>query len=273
MVDIPFSIANVIIPKGGPKTVPVNIDFTGIDTHEVDLSQLVEQSRIEYVQCVFVDNSDNPNDLEMQMDLTGQRIIAPSGSQGYYSILQPNPPKLTFTTTAGAFNVHLQFLNVPVQPCVWGGAAGGTVGGLTDAQLRATPVDVLGPLTDTELRATPVDVDTGLVQGLTDTQLRATPVPVTEAANGGAYTDHSIANLSGASENLMNANANRKFLFIHNPAGNNMGVNLIGGAAAIGTAGTVTLPPGGIILLDKYVTTSAIKIIGTLNDDVTAYEL
>lgn len=34
-------------------------------------------------------------------------------------------------------------------------------------------------LTDAELRATPVEVDTGLVQGLTDTELRATPVAVT----------------------------------------------------------------------------------------------
>lgn len=37
----------------------------------------------------------------------------------------------------------------------------------------------VSPLTDAELRATPVDVDTGLTQPLTDTQLRATPVSVT----------------------------------------------------------------------------------------------
>lgn len=49
------------------------------------------------------------------------------------------------------------------------------VGPLTDAELRATPVDVLGPLTDAELRATPVDV----LGPLTDAELRASPVPVT----------------------------------------------------------------------------------------------
>lgn len=51
----------------------------------------------------------------------------------------------------------------------------GVVGPLTDAELRATPVDVLGPLTDAELRATPVDV----LGPLTDAELRASPVPVT----------------------------------------------------------------------------------------------
>lgn len=62
--------------------------------------------------------------------------------------------------------------------------------GLTDTQLRATPVPVsgtvtaTGPLTDTQLRATPVPVsgtvtaNTGLSQPLTDAQLRAVPVPV-----------------------------------------------------------------------------------------------
>jgi hypothetical protein len=95
----------------------------------------------------------------------------------------------------------------------WGPVPGGVNGGLTDAQLRATPVPVsgtvtaTGPLTDTQLRATPVPVsgtvtatgpltDTQLratavpVSGpLTDTQLRATPVPVSGAVSTGGLTD------------------------------------------------------------------------------------
>lgn len=46
--------------------------------------------------------------------------------------------------------------------------------GLTDDELRASPVPVSGPLTDTELRASSVPV----VGPLTDTELRATPVPI-----------------------------------------------------------------------------------------------
>lgn len=77
-----------------------------------------------------------------------------------------------------------------------GGGGGGTTGGLTNTELRATPVPVsisgnvtvANPtaqgLTDAQLRAVPVPVS-GTVTvsnptavGLTDTQLRATPVPV-----------------------------------------------------------------------------------------------
>lgn len=69
--------------------------------------------------------------------------------------------------------------------------SGGQTDALTDAELRASPIDVdtgLTPLTDTELRAAPIDVDTGLTQPLTDTQLRASAVPIsgTVTANLGA---------------------------------------------------------------------------------------
>ncbi len=79
--------------------------------------------------------------------------------------------------------------------------AGGVGGGLTDGELRATPVPVSGtvtasgPLTDAQLRAVAVPVsgtvtaNTGLTQPLTDSELRATPVPVsgTVVANPTGY--------------------------------------------------------------------------------------
>lgn len=75
-----------------------------------------------------------------------------------------------------------------------------TTDGLTDGELRATPVDVSGPLTDAQLRTTPVDV-TG---PLTDTELRALAVPVSMASaplpTGGATEakqDDEITKLAG----------------------------------------------------------------------------
>ena len=74
------------------------------------------------------------------------------------------------------------------------GGGSGQTDGLTDTELRATPVAVTDSgqqtdaLTDTELRATPVPVSgtvtaTGTqTDALTDTELRFTPVPVTDAA-------------------------------------------------------------------------------------------
>lgn len=78
-----------------------------------------------------------------------------------------------------------------------GGGGGGSGDGLTDAQLRASPVPVTGTfttdgLTDTQLRATPVPVSgTVTANGpLTNTQLRASAVPVSGTVTAtGPLTD------------------------------------------------------------------------------------
>jgi hypothetical protein len=91
--------------------------------------------------------------------------------------------------TVGADGVH-----VDVQATV----------GLTDDELRATPVDVLGPLTDTELRATAVPVS----GPLTDAELRAAllsvlvgsvVIPTHTSPNDftAAYTSSSTITLTG----------------------------------------------------------------------------
>ena len=80
-------------------------------------------------------------------------------------------------------------------PSTGGGGGGGTTNGLTDAQLRASPLAVSGSvttggLTDQQLRATPVPVSGSVTTGgLTDQQLRATPVPVSGSVNTGGLTD------------------------------------------------------------------------------------
>jgi hypothetical protein len=103
-----------------------------------------------------------------------------------------------------------QFGNLRVRNLIWdtgllawiadtgggGGGGGGHVtvdnwpgnyptGGLTDIELRATPIDVSGPLTDFEIRATPLPVS----GPLTDTQIRATALPVS-----GPLTDVQLRN-------------------------------------------------------------------------------
>ena len=64
------------------------------------------------------------------------------------------------------------------------GGGGGTSNGLTDAQLRASPVPVDGPLTNAQLRATAVSV----AGPLTDAQLRAAAVPVSGPITNAQFT-------------------------------------------------------------------------------------
>lgn len=113
-----FGIANVVVPAGGPKVVPVNVDFTGVAQVLLDGSALVQQGKIEYLQGVFIDNSTNINNLSLTMSTTGQVIICPKKSQGYFSIMVPDPPQIVANTPVGVV-IPMFFYNVPIQPAVW----------------------------------------------------------------------------------------------------------------------------------------------------------
>ena len=114
-----FGIANVVVPAGGPKCVPTNVDFSNAAQVVLDGQQIVQNGRIEYLQGVFVDNSANVNNLSLTMSTTGQVIIVPKQSQGYFSIMVPDPPQIVAGTVQANIVIPMFFYNVPIQPAVW----------------------------------------------------------------------------------------------------------------------------------------------------------
>lgn len=102
------------------------------------------------------------------------------------------------------------------------------------------------------------------------------------------FGDCSIASLSGSSQALGTAFAlgnksyNRKYLYICNTStvtGDNVGINLAGGTAALGGVGTATLYPGACV---EYSAASGsglplppsnnVNVIGTSGQPVLCYE-
>lgn len=95
--------------------------------------------------------------------------------------------------------------------------------------------------------------------------------PVSAGAIPSTFYDASIAALSGNSQQALPANSARRYLLIqNNSAANTLGVNLSGGVAALGSAGTITLYPGGTIeRAVGAVPTNEINVIGTAGQPVT----
>lgn len=114
-----FGIANVVVPAGGPKCVPTFVDFSNAASVLLDGQAIVSQGKIEYLQGVFIDNSANVNKLSLTMSTTNQTIIAPAKSQGYYTIMVPDPPQIVAATVQANIIIPLFFYNVPIQPAVW----------------------------------------------------------------------------------------------------------------------------------------------------------
>jgi hypothetical protein len=114
-----FGIANMVVPQGGPKCVPLNVDFTAAAIVTLDGSSIVSQGKIEYLQGVFIDNSANVNNLSLTMSTTGQTLICPKKSQGYFSIMVPDPPQIQANANGVGLVIPMFFYNVPIQPAVW----------------------------------------------------------------------------------------------------------------------------------------------------------
>lgn len=100
------------------------------------------------------------------------------------------------------------------------------------------------------------------------------PLPVTSSGIGGGitYTDKTITSATGASQTLAAANASRKSILIKNGAAN-AGVNITGGTAAIGGAGTITLAAYEFFALTGAdCPVGEITVITTAGNYVSAFE-
>lgn len=114
-----FKIFSMVLPKKGPKVIPVTADLQAVQSVDIDLTENINNGFIDFVSTVFIDNSENGQELQITViGGTGQIIKAAANTQGYYRILATNPPKFTVETT-GAVAVPLQFLNTPELPAVW----------------------------------------------------------------------------------------------------------------------------------------------------------
>lgn len=122
--QLQIGVYNAMVPAEGPKGLPVRIDLTVAQTATVDLSQQQALGQLSYIQTMYVDNLDNPQEISFTMNLTRQRLTVPAGVQVYVPILLPNPPVIQVASTGGvAVDVH--FLNVPMPMGILG-ATGAT---------------------------------------------------------------------------------------------------------------------------------------------------
>lgn len=111
-----------------------------------------------------VAGSDGSN-LQLIQTLSDGRVVVTDGGAGFFvkgtveEGAMPVPARGMLALGTDGIDAH--FLRTDLSGVLAVMDAGGSLtvdGPITDAELRAAPIDVLGPLTDTELRASPVPV-------------------------------------------------------------------------------------------------------------------
>jgi hypothetical protein len=110
---------NQQVPNEGPKAIPLLLNFAAAASFDLDLTLTQEQGYISMIQTLFIDMSEASDPLIVTVNGTNQKIMAAIGTQGYYSVLCPNPPRFTFANASGSDVIPLFLINAPIPGVVW----------------------------------------------------------------------------------------------------------------------------------------------------------
>lgn len=117
-----FGVYNAMVPKEGPKIIPVSAQLLAPNTSVLlDFSSLQQQGKISFIQGVMVDNSGNASPLTIQSQTMNQKIVIPAGAQAILPLFVTNPP-VFLVSSVGGVQVPLFFFNIPLPAQVWNAA-------------------------------------------------------------------------------------------------------------------------------------------------------
>lgn len=122
----PFEIYNGFAPRQQPKALYVPFDFTlatgsNGEPVELNLEAIGASSHLDFVQCVFIDNTLSGQAFALQSSISLQTLKIASGKQAYLPFLVPSPSAVLTGTIGAAATaiIPVYLLNVPMPAIVW----------------------------------------------------------------------------------------------------------------------------------------------------------
>jgi hypothetical protein len=214
-------VQNTRISGIGPKVVPWNGTFPGTTnfSYFVDLTQLVNQAIIDFVQTIWVDNSQNDDAVTIESMATGQSQTVPPNAQAYLPIFASSTQPQFTVTSSGAANVEIIFANFGLPAVAYGvnSILGGAFKFNSSGCLETSDVVLDGIVTNGGL-----NINT-------------------------SYSETDISfTTTGASQVISAANAARQYFFVQCPASLTTGlwINKAGGTAGPNLTGCFFLSAG-----------------------------
>src|SRR5690349_19411679 len=114
-----LNVMNQQVPGKGV-TIPVLLDMTQNNgVYTLDLSAMEQQSRIDFIQTIFIDMSQSGVPLSVMDLTTNHEIVANAHTQGFYNLLASNPTKLLIQCPGGPAALKMYFTNLPIPGAVW----------------------------------------------------------------------------------------------------------------------------------------------------------
>lgn len=123
----PVPVANALglVDGMNPLVIPLNVNLTVNSSVLVDMTQQQQRGQIGPIQTIYIDNSDNAQEVSIVTQILGQEITIPAGDSAILPIfLATTAPKFTVNTTGGVI-LPIFLMNFPLPAAVWGATFGG----------------------------------------------------------------------------------------------------------------------------------------------------
>lgn len=116
-----FGAYNAMAPEGGPKFIPLNLDFTnGVTNRDLDFVLDEMLTIMKFIQGVFIDNSEGTQPVFLTIANSQQVIKLQPGWQGYFPIFVPSAARISIQSASDIF-LPVIFYNVPLPSAQWPG--------------------------------------------------------------------------------------------------------------------------------------------------------
>jgi hypothetical protein len=110
----------------GPAIYATDLDFASQETYRFDFTTLQQGEEIGLIETLYLDNSVNPKPAEINVSQTGQFIVCPPFSVGYFPLFTQENSVIEITSDGGVLNgekCYAAFYTKPIPPAVWNGFA------------------------------------------------------------------------------------------------------------------------------------------------------
>lgn len=110
----------LMVGKKGPLVAKLYLDFTQAQEYDLDMQHAQSVNQFDLCQSIYIDNADGGAAVTVIFDPSGVafRVVAKSGTEGWYNVVCPNPIKARFLC-AGGSPVTILMTNVAIPGAIW----------------------------------------------------------------------------------------------------------------------------------------------------------
>jgi len=150
---IPVETSVGLAPAHGQVQITQSVTLVSGTSQLLNFVESLNKSKIDFIQTIYADNSQNSSPLVVVCNLTQQTLTWPPFSQGYIGCMVPREASFFTVTSSNSVTVNMHFMAMMVPYAIWypagnsGAATGVSFDGSTTITAGGTAQNLFGGVT------------------------------------------------------------------------------------------------------------------------------